>query len=721
MEVQTMALEALFKDRNVRNNIRTEIREAPEIGFGDCENCGKNQSLMKVFNRCLCESCCNKILNESYDFDKVFETFYEDEDVDKILSESYVLPDMMKLQTDAQQKFNGSIPDLLKSYNLNPHRDWDDKLTDGRIYIRDNEIKGGKTRVNQFIIDYDCSFMGQAAANKLVPDPDGTAAPLKVKGQLIGGTASATTTSPQASTTTVPASGSKAASATSIPNQSSSSVVQKSVVPGPGIKASNSVGDSFEVKLTKDIKLDCTKDGTTNGSDIGVEVNVNGDASFKTTFYVKDGDNDTLAKEIIEEIKKRPETIFRAFTEDDMKNGFVLNKYGAYAFIFDENSFDGNNISLVLTFNGKKYEKTRIALGTYELFDRFKLEKTLRVAMDGRVKKFYPMLFNGTADMKTSIGKAVTEFISVESDPKCKAGNVKVVTEIGNVSIPWHCDGERFQDKELTHNTLCDVIFSAFPKLIPGYGDDKLKTGTFAGSATDSFGIDNLDDNGMSYSMVATFDLNDLYDKGDIVFKMSVLDTHTDEEQPKSLQPVVYRQAGVPLADFLKAESKKIHAHYFKKSDMDSTMTKSAREKMKTPSKRMALFNKICDQIMDKLRFSNKTKWGDISIELEEFEVNKDGKVTKATVRFYDEDETYADNAKDLAKYLKAESMPFFKFKKADDSPRGMSEYGPSVLYSVSDMTKFAEFANLAILEELIFEAFGLIRVDESGKKHIYV
>jgi len=260
------------------------------------------------------------------------------------------------------------------------------------------------------------------------------------------------------------------------------------------------------------------------------------------------------------------------------------------------------------------------------------------------------------------------------------------------------------------------------PKIIPGWDDPKYSSPAFANSATQSFKLEDLDDNGMKYSMVATFDLNDLYDSGSIILKMSVLDEHTGEEQPKNLTPVLYNKPGTPLKDFLERESKKIHAHYFKKSDMTETLTQSAREKLGSPAKREALFSKICQNIMDKLRFTDNTKYSDISCALDDFEVNKDGKVSSCTIRFYDEDYVAADNSVDLAKYLSIDqSFSFLKFKKADDSPRGMSEYGPSVTYTVSDVNKFSEFASLAILESLIFEAFGITHVNESGRKQIYV
>lgn len=709
-----MALEALFQDRSVRHSLRTQIREAKEIGFGECDSCGRNQSLISVFNHNICEDCCNKILNESYNFDRVFESALEQDDIDKMLSESYVIPDLKKLEADAQAKFNGSIPNLMRSYGLNPHKDWDDRYSKGMVFIRDNEISGGRTRVNQFIIDYDCSFTVASAAQKLVPDgKTGVSAPLKVKGKPI-------------STAQVPSNGSQPASTNNIATQSSSHLVQKNIQAGPGIKAD---GDNqfFKVKLTPGLTLECQRTATGTGNMQGAEVKIDKYPNWKMTYYVDKGsknvlDNDSLAKGIIENIKKAPESIFQAFTEDDMKDGYVINKYPAYSFKFDEKSFDGRNISLILTLNGKAFEKSRVYLSDKALFKRVNLDAELRDFMDDRLKRTYPMLFNGTADVKTSIGKASTDFISVEASDKYKLGEISLRTEIGNVSIPWKCGGERFTEKDLTHNTVCDIIYSAFSKLIPGYGDPALKTGAFAGSATDSFSLENLDDNGMKYSMVATFDLNDLYDKGDIVFKMSVLDDHTGEEQPKNLQPIVYRQAGVSLKEFLEKESKKIHAHYFKKSDMQETLTQSAREKMGNASKREALFSKICDTIMDKLRFADRTKWGDISINLDSFEVNKDGKVTNAVIRFFDEDQMCADTSVDLAKFMNAEqSLSFLKFKKADDSPRGMSEFGPSVVYDVKDIKKFSEFANLAILEELIFEAFGLTHVNESGRKQIYV
>lgn len=697
-----MALEALFQDRNVRQNLRTHIREAREIGFGECDSCGSHQSLIQAFNHDLCERCCNKIMEASYDFDKVYEEDLNEEDIEHILSEAYVIPDMNKLNADAQSKFNGSIPDLLRSYGLNPHKEWDDRLSKGWVFIRDNEISNGRTSVNQFLIDYDCSFTTPRAAQKLVPDgKTGVLAPIKVNGKAI-----------------VPSNGSQPASHSNIATQSSSHLVQKNIQAGPGIKASGT-DDEFDVQITDKIKIHCKTQGQQMGNKLGFLC----DTGKTSAMFIVDGKNaQDYARSIVEQLKKQPHLLFQAFEEDDVKDGYVINKYPAYSFIFDEKSFDGKNISMVLTLKDKVFEKSRVFLSDGALFKRVLLDKELREFMDGRLKKTYPMLFNGVADVKTSIGKAQTELIAVNPSDQYKLGEVVLKTELGNRDTQWKTGGERFQDKELTHNTVCDVIFGMLPKIIPGWDDPKYQSGTFANSATQSFKLEDLDDNGMKFSMVATFDLNDLYDTGSIILKMSVLDEHTGKEQPKQLTPVLYNKPGTPLKDFLERESKKIHAHYFKKSDMTETLTQSAREKMGSPAKREALFSKICQNIMDKLRFADNTKYSDISCVLDDFEVNKDGKVSSCTVRFYDEDYIAADNSVDLAKYLSVDkSFSFLKYKKADDSPRGMSEYGPSVTYTVSDMNKFSEFANLAILESLIFEAFGITHINESGRKQIYV
>ena len=43
-------LESLFIDRNIRKQIKEAVLNAKESGFGTCDTCSKNASLINVFN-----------------------------------------------------------------------------------------------------------------------------------------------------------------------------------------------------------------------------------------------------------------------------------------------------------------------------------------------------------------------------------------------------------------------------------------------------------------------------------------------------------------------------------------------------------------------------------------------------------------------------------------------------------------------------------------------
>lgn len=691
-----MSLEALFKDRMVRKDIRSTINEAAEIGFGTCEHCGREASLLSVCGNNICERCCDKIIDETYDFDKVFSEPIVESDVMHMISESYVIPDLKKLENDANSKFKGSIPDLLKSYGMNPHKDWDDKLKSGMIYIRDNEISGGKTRVNQFLIDYDCSFKTAQAAQKLAPDKDGTIAPLKVNGKPI-----------------VPSNGSQPASHTSISTQSASHTVQKNIQAGPGIKASSD-GPKFDVQLTSGITLNCERTNKSVGGKLGIDVTVNKKPNVKVTYYIEDGDNNKAAKNIIEEVKKNPSELLSAFTDEDMKNGYVINKYPAYSFHFDDKSFDGKNISLVMKLGAKVHEKSRIYLSDKSLFNRINLDSEIAKFMDEALHKTYPYLMDGTADVKTSIGKAQTELISIEESSSDKLGELQLQTEIGNVSVKWKSGGSRFKDKEVTKNTVYDVIFGMLKKIIPGFDDSKFKSSF--GNYTESFIIDSSDLQAGS-SIKAGFDLKNLYDSGEVAFDISLSINNSD--LPDKPVKVVYRKSGTKLVDFLKKEAKDKLLKYVSKSDTEGSLTLSAQEKMKTPSKKEAFLYKVASIFMDGLRRGDISgSFDDLECHIDSFNVNKDGKLTSCKIRFYDEDGVLADDADSLFDLIDvAQIVKFLKFEKKEDS----SEYGASLIYSVKDLDAFSDSVNLDIMEQAMFEAFSITYVNESGRKQIFV
>ena len=700
-----MSLESLFKDRKIRESIRNTVNEAKDVGKGECDVCSEEGYLLNVYGYNVCENCYRKIEESAEDYERLFTE--EPKSVkDILLLEGYVIPDMKKLEADAKAKFNGSIPDLMKSYGMNPHKDWDDRIQSGRIYIRDNEISGGKTRVNQFLIDYDCSFLQANAAKKLVPDKDGTFAPLKVNGKPVQ-QAPAPAVQNNAGSVSTPA----------VAKQSATKAVSNIPI-GPGIKA---VGDKdkFTVDLIskpQKVSIQCERTNKSSGNKVEFDVSVQGAQNASCKIMVEDGDEKAVSKAIVEKIKEEPNILFSAFDEEDMKNGFSIAKYSAYAFKFDDKSFDGNNISLILTLNGKPFEKSRVPLSAQALFKRNVLETELRRFMDYRLRNVYPCLFDGTLDVRTSLGKAVTEFVSVETSDKDKRGMVKLSTNLGNASFVWNAGGSRFTDKEVSKNSVLDVIYMNMGKFIPGWDDNSIKTPSSEGN--DSYTIDNLTFEGRKCKATASFKLNTLYDTGNIVMYLTVEDTLSGNKEERE---IIYSKSGTKLKDFILKETEKVMKETFNKSDMVLSITKSAQDKLKNSSKREAFLYKVGSLLIERLSEKDPT-FRDVSCKIEKFEVNNANKVTNCVLRFYDNGDI-ASSSSDLSDLLSLKSIPFIKVDLEDDSEKSLDNYGYSVVCSVSDMEEFSNLIHLTILESLIQEFLTTEDISEgiSNRKKIYV
>ena len=677
-----MSLEKLFIDRTARKTLRDYVYEGTEIGKGTCESCGRERPLIDVVGKKICESCCSKILDVAENYDNVFESDVDESYVSEILDydniyESYVSPDMKKLQDDANKKFKGSIPDLLKSYGMNPHREWDDNLSKGMIYIRDNEISGGKTKLNQFLIDYDCSFSTEKSAKKLVPDKDGTMAPLKVKGKIISNQAQAVNIS------SVPSSGSKPATTSGIPTQSSSHVVKNVGSVGPDINVQGD-NDEFTVELSKTLVLKCKKNKTSNSGKFGIDVTLGNNT---VGMYAEGKNNKEIAKNLISTIIKNPELIFSAFEDGyDKDTGYTLSKYPAYSFMFDEDSFKGQYVSLAMVLNGHKYNN-RVQLMDKDLMDKVKLNKEINVFMDSRLTKVYPMLFNGTADPKISIGKAITELISIDTSSTDKLGEVNLVTSIGNRQIPWKSSGSRFKEKEPTKNAIFDLIYMNMEKLIPDWNSSTMKS-----TVNDEFVLKDQKLDKKSYTVYAKFELSDLYDTQDIMFRVRIKDDITGKILPENgYETVVYRQAGTKLEDLLKSVSPKIYTKLFSKGLDAAQLSEKAVEKIKSPSRKLGFCMKLAYEIM-----YNILKLP-LESEVEDLDIDKEGRLVKCTLRIYDPDKAVSTSSFEMNKFVMTEpvAVDLLKVINIEDG-----DY-PSVLYDVNidDLTKII---NVSLLESMI-------------------
>ena len=695
-----MSLDALFTDRKSRKYIIDSVNNASDVGKGVCSCCGEEAHLLDVFGGTVCEKCCESAVGIAENYDIVLESISDSEILGKIgISEGYVIPDMVKLQNDADAKFNGSIKDLLLSYKLDLHKDWDDRLDKGRVFIKPKDIEGGKSRVNQFLIDYNCDLMSASAAQKLVPDADGTLAPLLVKGQIIQAGATHVPNSPK--TPTVKSANSNTKIGTSnVQKQSSLSSIS------PGYITGNSTDYTFQVGGKAEIKVTAYENNGSYSCDL---------------YFEPDGSQHNLAlsKEEYEDIKKSHEKIIKLialnpgimFSSFDMGNSEIsITKYDIYKFGVDEKSF-GSTFTMVPIYQGKKYSNTRIPMSDKALSSRVVMNAELTAYMDEKVRKDYPMLFDGHNKFKSSIGTAVFTLDSKEND-------IAVLSvDLANKKFKGRVDGKRLTDAKEARDAFAEIIMNALADgLIPGFKDQSItrKDGSYSIStkkgtryASQGYGID----------IFAEFDYNALYDNGDIAFNMSITDEFSGEEQPKRPRKFVYRKVGVSLPDYLYQCAMQIHDEFFTDSNMEGQMKDTAAEKMRSPSKKASLLRRISDELQKHLKSVQNIKDIDrCEIDLD-MKVNYSGKVTQATFTVSDPFEDVTDDSRKLKDVLNLDGkVKWIKFSKLDKTMKD----GPTVYYEVSDIQAFSDAVKLHIYESMIMEAYAIqMEVDSSYDRKV--
>lgn len=176
-----MSLEILFSDRKIRKCINEELDRDIPTHVGKCDICGEEDYLHKVFDKEVCNNCIKDIRETVEDYSTAFLDTYNDieESAKSYINEQYVriLPDLKKLSDDADNDFNGSIPDLMRSYGLRVSNNWNRSIYNGMITIDGRDMESGNTRVNQFFIDYDVAVNRDKTYDLLKPDSDGTLAP----------------------------------------------------------------------------------------------------------------------------------------------------------------------------------------------------------------------------------------------------------------------------------------------------------------------------------------------------------------------------------------------------------------------------------------------------------------------------------------------------------------------------------------------------------------
>lgn len=180
-----MSLEKLFRDREIRKSILESVDINTPCHKGYCDDCGEYKTLYQIYDRYVCDDCISDYLVKANDYDVVYEPI-DDKSIDEsamyYLFEQYVniSPDFEKLSDDADKYYNGDIPELIRSYGLNIGQNWNRSVSKGSITIDNEDMKSGKTRINQFFIDYDVLVPTKNTLDLLVPDADGTTAPKKL-------------------------------------------------------------------------------------------------------------------------------------------------------------------------------------------------------------------------------------------------------------------------------------------------------------------------------------------------------------------------------------------------------------------------------------------------------------------------------------------------------------------------------------------------------------
>lgn len=683
-----MSLEALFEDRLSRKFIRDHVNEGTDSGQGTCSVCGEKSYLIHAFNRDICESCGQRLLEVAEDYDTVLSGISE-ENVISLIREGYFVPDMAKVQTDANAKFGGDIPKLLASYGMKSPKDWDDRLKDGYLWAEPSDIKSGKTSLNKFLNDYNCQPAPRMAKGwvGLVADADGT---IWANNPNTG----------------VPAPGPAQPKASfNSPSVTASSSTSVGYVTGSlqSKKFEIQVGDKAElyVQVT-------SQAGQPSVYSVGYS-----DGIGSAAMVVKASKEITDIKDAVEliksEVAKNPQMLFPSF--DGTRDGiFEISKYDIYKFKFDEKSF-GSQFSMAVMYNGKV--GNRVVLPQRALNSKTVLSSALTQYMDDIISKKAPA-YVSNPKFKTSIGVATFDLEKIEGDPSA-GGNFIFRISLGNEQFAGRVAADRFKNPNDAKDAYAEMILNSWVQsknnTIPGFNDPSIvrkgKSMEYEFEVVYGQGTNN------HITIGAIFDDQIFYDKGDIVFNMSIIDDYTGEEQPKKLRQIIYRKARVNLKDFLLKAAQSIYDEFFGKTTMVNSMKPSAVAKMKVPSKKTALMTKIADKLIKELR---EPKIMDLEVELD-MQVNKDGKVIKASVIITDPYNDVSNNVNELDHFLQLEKT----HKWLGPAVANSKSKEPSLIYPIKDIEAFAEVVDLHLFENAIFEAFGIVRITESGRKQLYI
>lgn len=712
-----MGLDSLFKDREVRKLVKESVYNAEDNGRNICESCGESSlHTFNVLGKCLCESCSEKLVEDSNNYDVCFESVNDF----MMLNEgcSYPIVNIKKLEDDADKSFNGSVPDLIRSYGIKVGKMWNYEYHSGIIWIDNSDLTSGNTKVNKFLIDYDAGFR-TAKFPKITPDADGTTyqprvisktdtmrqenlkvASVSKWNKKAGGTsgiANNTQTPPvatQAKTTVVPAAPAPAQTPQKV-NPTIKSTKTTTNVKSAGLKLKGDL-DNFSVVVDGEdvLKIGTMLDATgTRTANVAGNVNQTEVIVVGKLSEVKD-----IAENVLNTVILTPDKFFKSFQGES--NEISINSYDFYKFVLDAKSFDGGKFSLALKFRNKIYQNVRYTLSTKALSSRTALISELEKVLEAKIREQYPSLFDGKNIIKTSLGKVEFELEDMDDN-----NNPILSFAVGDAGVFKYTvtDKNKFKTED-PKTYFSNLILNNIENVIkPGWG-------TYDKHGTGKLECDYGDDK-TGYWIYADFDKNEFLDSGNFTFKCSIIDKLHGIEQPKTQKKVVYNKT-TPLFQFLEKVGKDIYREYFKESDIKDVITASASEKMKNPSKRIALFSKARDIFL----VNNKDLKRDLgNCELEiSFNVNKDGKLVEAFIIISDpEAECTTD---DLAKFVSHKDIKSMVTLKGVDDRRL-----PRVILKVKDLQKFADAITFSILESMVFEAFELVSESADGRKTFYM
>lgn len=755
-----MALEKLFTDRGARRFIKESIDNAKDCGKGVCENCGKESYILKAFNKHLCEDCCQKLLNLTEDYDYVFKSTPTNEDVLDNINESYVYPDFGKMLDVCHKQFGDNMEALILSYGLKVKSDWYDKLDkEGAVFFMDGDMNRGKTHFNKFMNDFDGMFEKQEEADKVKPDPDGTACnKVVVDSNRKSQNKAAAANSPfggkfnrkqvtddfknrhggklSIGPGDTPAVNTKAADKiapkpvqTKKPNTKSATQVAKDVAgtPQEPVKKTSTkldvvdTPDGFEVHFGDSFLICNLESSTDKTATYKVVLNDSGMKPYTVTVDVKGKDNNLAAEKIIDDLIKFPSKAFPSF--EGMNSGFEIVKYNFCKYAVHKGTFDKNNPTLKMMIEGRPVNKKEfeIAMSHDRFVNPSHLSNVITEFFEALLRDKYPVMFNGNNEVQTSVGKVIfnlDRFDLADKDPIVSID----MDGIEHLEVKCSPADISTKDKSALLTLLLDVIDKVVPNIDKspnrmknpkdvGFSDKRAFEVT-GGSGTES------------YTAYASFSEEEFLDSGDIAFLFKVKDNTSGMVKPEGKNPdnefglAIYRKAGQPVESFVKIEGERLYKKYFSKSNMTDVMTSSAQEKMKSPSKKMALFDKIAELFVKNNAKVKELKDLEVSASIE---VNKEGRVTGATIEVADPYNDFTSDSRELASLIDLEkNVPYLKFVKAGPNNYRTDNY-PTVRYEVKDIEAFSNQLKLRVLEGMILEAFGITLVSESNRKTFYM